>query len=193
MPEAYLDGGTEVGTGGLGGDVSHTGFWVQRHADNFNVATKSAVVGTGMGSGTAPGFIVAGNAGQLVGAAGTGGGTGGTMGGTMGGTGTGTVTDPGADLVPNASRGFFRIDSTAGDWDGDGESHYMGFSFELESDGSKVYGWAEIQRIDKQNGRLLGWAYDDSGAEIMIPEPGALALLALGAAGVVSWRRHKKT
>ena len=51
------------------------------------------------------------------------------------------------------------------------------------------------------NGRLLGWAYEDSGAAIhigdtgedsaAIPEPGGLALLAAGAAGVMTLRRKR--
>ena len=132
----------------------------------------------------------AGNVGDLMVAGQTGGGT--PAGATMGGE----ITSTGTWVLRNAPGGAFRLDSTYGEWEVEGESHYMSFSFELESDATTVYGWAEIERIDKRNGRLLGWAYDDSGAFITageIPEPGALALLALGAAGVASWRRRKKT
>ena len=82
--------------------------------------------------------------------------------------------------------------NTAGYWNPDGDSHFVGFSFELESDGTTVYGWAEIERLDSANGRLLGWAYDDSGAPITVPEPAGLALLALGAAGVSALRKKRQ-
>ena len=81
--------------------------------------------------------------------------------------------------------------STVGYWTQDGDRHFIGFSFELESDGTTVYGWAEIERIDASNGRLLGWEYDDSGAPITVPEPAGLALLALGAAGVSALRKKR--
>lgn len=80
----------------------------------------------------------------------------------------------------------------AGYWLQDGDRDYIGFSFELESDGTTVYGWAEIERLDYANGRLLGWAYDDSGNPITVPEPGGLALLALGAAGVSALRKKRQ-
>ena len=94
-----------------------------------------------------------------------------------------------------------------GQWTHDGQTGYFGFSFDLENEsasnapaGTTVYGWGEVERIDASNGRLLGWAYEDSGADIhvgdtgtpVIPVPSALGLAALGAAGVLSMRRRKK-
>lgn len=85
-----------------------------------------------------------------------------------------------------------------GQWDIDGMTGYMGFSFLREEDSREVFGWAEIQRINGHEGRLLGWAYEDSGNPILtgktpnpVPEPSTLAMLALGAAGLSSWRRRK--
>ena len=96
-----------------------------------------------------------------------------------------------------------------GHWTQNGQSGYFGFTFDLENEsaggaaaGTTVYGWGLVERIDSANGRLLGWAYEDSGGEIHvgdtgsdtspIPVPSALGLAALGAAGVLSMRRRKK-
>ena len=96
----------------------------------------------------------------------------------------------------------WRWTNTWGSWTSDGQSGYFGFSFELEGSGDTVYGWGLIERIDVENGRLLGWAYEDSGAEIhvgdtgaatpVIPVPSALGLAALGVAGVQAMRRRGK-
>jgi hypothetical protein len=89
-----------------------------------------------------------------------------------------------------------------GDWQTNNVAHYFGFSFQLETVGNPtVYGWAEVERLDEESGRLLGWAYEDSGAPIQvsdtgtpIPEASPLALFALGAAGILAyrWRRKKE-
>ena len=216
IPEAYLNGGTTTVDGGMGGSLHGTGLWVNRHADNFQVATlpvggttaggmsagttTPVVVASGPtvrandtmgGGGTDPGDptgrIIAAQPGQLIGQAQT------VTNTTM--NGATTTQQVGASVVPNQSSGAFTGDGY-GFWTADGSSAYMGFSFDLESDGSTVFGWAEIVRIDAKNGRLLGWAYEDSGESIragaIIPEPSSLALLALGAAGIAPWRRRKK-
>jgi LPXTG-motif cell wall-anchored protein len=94
-----------------------------------------------------------------------------------------------------------------GSWTYYDPSGYFGFSFDLEFESESgappettVYGWGLVEGLDARNGRLLGWAYEDSGAEIHvgdtgatpIPVPSALGLAALGAAGVLSIRRRKK-
>ena len=110
--------------------------------------------------------------------------------------------------TPSASNGVFYSVSAGtmgpvhyGFWTHDGQSGYFGFSFDLENATSDtVYGWGQVERIDACNGSLLGWAYEDSGADIhvgdtgapVIPVPSALGLAALGAAGVLSIRRRKK-
>jgi hypothetical protein len=107
-----------------------------------------------------------------------------------------------ATNTPNRNVGFFSESWDRGDWRTDGVAKFFGFSFQLETPGNPtVYGWAEVKRIDVNDGTLLGWAYEDSGAPIQvsdtgtpIPEASTLALFALGAAGVLAyrWRRKKK-
>lgn len=94
-----------------------------------------------------------------------------------------------------------------GNWDTDGMSAFLGFSFNREDNNQRVHGWAEIQRVNAHEGLLLGWAYENSGASIRagqteadsptgagtIPEPSTLAMLALGAAGIALWRRKDKS
>lgn len=64
------------------------------------------------------------------------------------------------------------------------------------------YGWVEFEGAsDASWGRITGWAYDDSGLEIhagdqgderVVPEPGGLALLATGAAGLAALRKKRQ-
>jgi len=63
------------------------------------------------------------------------------------------------------------------------------------------YGWIEFEGAsDASWGRITGWAYDDAGREIhagdqggepAVPEPGGLALLAMGAAGLSTLRKKR--
>ncbi|MFH1731734.1 MAG: PEP-CTERM sorting domain-containing protein [Planctomycetota bacterium] len=63
------------------------------------------------------------------------------------------------------------------------------------------FGWIEFEGAsDASWGRITGWAYETSGAEIhagdqggepVVPEPGGLALLAAGAAGLTALRKKR--
>jgi hypothetical protein len=72
-------------------------------------------------------------------------------------------------------------------------SGYVGFSFGPDSvPGVQTwYGWMLIQvnPDDIQNGRVISWAYENTGAPIIIPEPAPLAMPAMGSAGLALWRR----
>jgi len=70
---------------------------------------------------------------------------------------------------------------------------YLGVKFNIGTD--TVYGWIQVQVPDADASKAIitGYAYnDDDGGSITagaIPEPGSLALLALGAAGLAAWRK----
>jgi hypothetical protein len=84
------------------------------------------------------------------------------------------------------SQNFFG--STNGDFAG--QTGYVGFEFQLNS--QTDYGWARISvTSDSSSITIYDYAYDNSGTTILageIPEPGSLALLALGAAVIVIGR-----
>jgi hypothetical protein len=78
-------------------------------------------------------------------------------------------------------------------------SGYLGFHFDI--DGQVHYGWAAVTvsfGVEGFNEELNGYAYDTvanqairAGQTSATPEPGTLALLALGSLGLAYWRRTK--
>jgi hypothetical protein len=81
----------------------------------------------------------------------------------------------------------------------DGETGFIGFTFFSETDNQQVFGWAEIladiNNDSSTNLTVLRWAYDNTGAAIHVPvsapPTSSLALLGMGAAGVIAWRRRR--
>jgi hypothetical protein len=105
----------------------------------------------------------------------------------------------------------FSATTPGGEWQV-GDTGFLGLQIDIN--GQIDYGWAEVRlnsaspvsssstssaalNADVADGEftLLGYALDTSGLPIQagaIPEPSSLALLALGAAGVVALRRRRK-
>jgi len=74
-----------------------------------------------------------------------------------------------------------------------GSTGYFGFKFKNAA-GQLLYGWGELalNSGSKQEGTIVRFVYDDSGASVttgVVPAPGAVALL--GLAGLVGGRRRR--
>lgn len=85
-----------------------------------------------------------------------------------------------------------------------GSPGYAGLSFQSTTDATQVYyGWAQFQTIqgskEGPSGTLIDFAYESTpntaivvGDTGPVPEPGSLALLATGAAGLAAYRGRRK-
>jgi hypothetical protein len=76
---------------------------------------------------------------------------------------------------------------------------FVGLQFEIPGSGTH-YGWVRVTVLDDLRLKIHDWAYESTpdqsivaGAGIPpLPEPGSLAMLALGAAGALALLRHRK-
>ncbi|MGI9518648.1 MAG: PEP-CTERM sorting domain-containing protein [Pirellulaceae bacterium] len=76
---------------------------------------------------------------------------------------------------------------------------FLAFQFDVGN--GTQYGWARVETLDTfgiqfNDFRIVDYAYADPNQSLKvgeIPEPGSLGLLAIGAAGLLTWRRQRKS
>ena len=123
----------------------------------------------------------------------------------------GTTANGATALTPlvstvSSTSGFLSADVAATAFDKVG-TEYVGIEFENDNTKAVNYGWLELTSTSATGtpATIVGYAYDNSGASIVvgatglsaIPEPGTnaalgLGALALGAAGVRRWRQNRR-
>ena len=96
-------------------------------------------------------------------------------------------------LAGSTSWGPYKSSGSYGNFLGQ-SGKYLGVEFQIA--GQTHYGWVQIDVNDEANEATInGYAYEDvAGAAIhagTVPEPGSLAMLAIGAAGIAARRRRK--
>ncbi|MCS7315002.1 MAG: PEP-CTERM sorting domain-containing protein [Bryobacterales bacterium] len=108
---------------------------------------------------------------------------------------------PGGVFGANAKMAYAGLWSSWGPWAGVTDA-YLGLRFQVGP--NTHYGWVRmgvsvVPSTLTISATVKDWAYEDrpgvgihaGTTETVIPEPGTLGLLALGAAGLVLWRRRK--
>lgn len=76
-----------------------------------------------------------------------------------------------------------------------GDEGYIGFKFTTNTSAGPYYGWMRVAlTLNTPGGEIIDWAYDDTGASILIPggvpEPGRASFVMLGLASLLL-RRHR--
>jgi hypothetical protein len=75
-----------------------------------------------------------------------------------------------------------------------GMEGYMGFKFTTNGSAGPFYGWMRVVFTSNTAGGVIkDWAYDNTGAPIIVPEPGRAVLLLFGLAYASTVRRRRLT
>ncbi len=119
---------------------------------------------------------------------------------SAGGVNAGPYNLPGGTVIGGAAAGFFRpggATNIAPQMNLNSSDNYLGFMFVNEDNSDLVhYGWLQLEFGATAGDRaIVRYAYEsDAGVSITvpsaIPEPSTLALLALGATGLIARRRR---
>ena len=122
--------------------------------------------------------------------------------GTIANLGLGDVVAPGDVTLGSVSyyngnlarAGSFGPEGDFNPAGGNPDNGFVGVTFTLDTGvdaGTKVYGWVQVEGVSVNTLTVVAYGYETDGSAITIPEPGSLALLAMGAAGVMSRRNRK--
>ena len=114
--------------------------------------------------------------------------------------GAAATVGPGGQFSASAQLGHFAIfpvPGSTGNWQS-GDSGFLGLRFTTDSGTTFHYGWAEVQiNANAYDATLERFAYEtDADTAIVtpaaVPEPSEIALLALGAGGLMAMRTLRK-
>lgn len=112
--------------------------------------------------------------------------------------GFGALINPSASNWGSGGKMASSFPPDPGDWSSTGGSAYLGFYF--QGSGGPQAGWADIATTANSTTssfEILSYAYETNpnvsitAGQVSTPEPSALPLLALGAAGLIALRRRR--
>lgn len=103
-----------------------------------------------------------------------------------------------SDFPPGYSGSLGHIGTGSQQWDPAGQRAFVGFVLQAGSfpAGSQpavpIYGWMNVTLNDNGDpGIIHGWAWDPTGSNVTIPEPGTAVLVVFSLCGILLSRRRR--